>query len=184
MIRLLTTADTAAYQAVKLLSLETNPRAFLSSYEREKLYPPSFYTEKIRYSTQPPIFGIYGLFLQKNPVSSTSYQLKVNSYLVGIAQLSQEYHLKKQHLVNIYDLYIIPASRHQGLATRLLTHLVQVAKTYPVLEQLSLWCNSDNVPAIKLYTSLGFHRIATRLRAVKETDGTYQDELQFLFSLN
>lgn len=169
MIRLLTLTDAPHYQTLKLQSLNTDPLAFLSSYEREKNYPLSYYQQKIHYAALPPIFGIYGSFQENR--------------LIGLAQLSQEYHLKKHHLANIYDVYIDPKLRHLGHAKRLLTHLVSLAKTYSVLEELQLWCNSRNDKAIKLYQSLGFTLAATRLKAVKEPDGTYQDELQFSLAL-
>lgn len=177
MIRRLTLEDAPAYQTLKLKSLETDPLAFLSSYEREKNYPLSYYQQKIHYATLPPIFGIYGIF------STTSHVLHATSQLVGLAQLSQEYHPKKHHLANIYDVYIDPTFRHLGHAKKLLTHLIEAAKTYSVLEELQLWCNSRNDKAKNLYTSLGFTLAATRQRAVKEPDGTYQDELQFSLRL-
>ncbi|MBI2010065.1 MAG: GNAT family N-acetyltransferase [Candidatus Chisholmbacteria bacterium] len=199
MIRLLTLADSSSYQNLKLQSLQTDPLAFLSSYEREKNFPLSYYQQKIHYTNLPPIFGIYGIFSSRNHnlVTSDGGRLSLRSHdssevesnhlkeakLVGLAQLSQEYHLKKHHLANIYDVYIDPKLRHQGYAKQLLTHLIQTAKTYSVLEELQLWCNSRNLPAIKLYESLGFTLAATRLNAVKEPDGTYQDELQFSLSL-
>jgi len=169
MIRLLNISDASLYQATKLKSLQTDPLAFLSSYQKESQFPLDYFQTKIRHATSPPIFGIYAIIKNNN--------------IIALAQLSKEFHPKKSHLANIYDVYVDPKFRGKNLAKKLLTHLIKKAKSYSPLEQLHLCCNSLNQPAIALYKSSGFTQIATRKNAVKEPDNTYQDELLFSLQL-
>ena len=169
MIRLLTPTDSQDFQKLTLLSLKTDPEAFLTTLEQESKYLPINYVNRIRFATKAPIFGIYGFFQ--------------NSMLIAVAQLADEYHFKMKHLANIYGLYVHPDHRKKSLATKLLTHLISQAKKAPQLEQIHLRANSDNQPAIALYLSLGFSHFATRKQAVKEADNTYQDELLFSLKL-
>jgi len=169
MLRLLTPTDTQAYLKLRLLGLQTDPKTFLSTFEREKDWPSTFFTNKIIYATKPPIFGVYGKFSEDQ--------------LIATAQLAAEYHPKNQHIANIYDVYVQPTQRRNSVGSQILKHLISKAKTHLALEQLHLRVNSDNIPAISLYKKLGFTRIATRKNAVKEADGTYQDEHFFCLSI-
>jgi ribosomal protein S18 acetylase RimI-like enzyme len=61
----------------------------------------------------------------------------------------------RKYLLN--DLYVVPAARRSGAARQLLTVAAQFARANGAAS-LSLSTAVDNLPAQKLYESLGWHR--------------------------
>ena len=80
-------------------------------------------------------------------------------------------------------MYVDPDFRKKGYATQLINFLIDKVRKYKEIEQIELKVNSRNKSAIALYEKLGFKRIAQLPHAVKEPDGTYQDEFIYSFSL-
>lgn len=72
-------------------------------------------------------------------------------------------------------MYVNPSARKQKLGHLLMTELIVRAKQSPGLEILNLAVFSDNLPAIRLYQSLGFTCYGTERNAVK-LNGSYLDE--------
>jgi len=186
MIRLLTPDDYLIFRDIRLLSLQTDPLAFISTFDTEKSNSPIYYSERIRYNTKPPIYGYYGQFLDD---PSTHHSLKsdwkqnqkfdprTQSNLIGYVQLAPDYLPKAAHTAYLYELYIRPEYRGQGYGRQLINHATNQAKTEPQLEQIHLRATSRNTHAINLYKKMGFDHIATRPKAFKEPDATYQDEI-------
>ena len=61
----------------------------------------------------------------------------------------------------IYRVAVIPEKRGRGIGYRLLDYAVKTSKGQG-LERLFLEVRSQNIPAIKLYTSYGFKKIGVR----------------------
>ena len=162
MIRLLTEKDINQYLKIRLQSLKTDPKAFLSTFESESKLPLEYFQHKIRNAEKDQIFGYYGLF--------------ENSRLIAYAQISDGYLVKKRHIGYFYEVYIDPDFRKKGYATQLINYLIDKIRKYKEIEQIELKVNSRNKSAIALYEKLGFKRIATLPHTVKEPDGSYQDE--------
>lgn len=59
-------------------------------------------------------------------------------------------------LFRVSNLYVEPAYRRQSLGRRLLTHMLDYAGTIPGCRGVILETQNCNVPAISLYTRLGF----------------------------
>jgi ribosomal protein S18 acetylase RimI-like enzyme len=167
MIRLLSGRDAPAFRDLRLLSLQTDPIAFLSSFEYESQFSIEFFQSRIVANTRLPHYGYFGNFDQDK--------------LLGYIQLSPEFLPKLRHRANIYELYIHPEQRRRHLAEDLLNHIINVSKLDQSLELLLLHVNSFNQPAIKLYEKLNFVKVADIPQAVKEHDG-YQHE--YLYSLS
>ena len=198
MIKLLTATNTQRFQKLRLKGLKTDPKSFLATYQMESTRPDFFFQTKLRYATKPPIFGYYGYFKDsKSPKSAKvtgsgnggvrslreAASRRRTGRLVGFIQIDSEYHPKNKHLANLYSLYVHPNYRKKGIATKLINHTIKLAKSQESLEQIHLRANSDNKNAIKLYKKVGFTHFATRQKAFKEADGTYQDELFFSLDL-
>ena len=169
MIRILTPNDTANYKNLRLLSLKTDPLAFLSTYEDESTFDFSFFHQKIFSTTKEPIYGIYGYFTKGE--------------LITFAQLADSFYHNKRHIAYLNEVYVHPDFRRRGLASKLAKYLIAKAKENPVLEQLHLRVNSGNISAISLYEKLGFNKVAVLTTAVKNPDNTYQDEYFYCFYL-
>jgi len=162
MIRALTPQDSDIYKKLRLLSLQTDPLAFLSTFEIESSYPPFYFRQKIASSLKAPAYGVYGFF-DENTLQAT-------------AQLADSYYHNKRHIAFLNEVYVNPEYRRKGIATKLVNYLIAKAKENPALEQLHLRANSGNRGAISFYEKLGFKRIAVLKDAVKNSDNSYQDE--------
>lgn len=162
-ITLLSNDHAKDLQKLRLHSLKTDPKSFLSLYQAEKDLPLEYFARKIAQTTLPPCFGIYGYF--------------ESAKLLGSIQLSPDYFPKTRHLANVYELYVYPQSRRQGIGAKLLDHLVEKARSSGQVEQLHLRVNSHNQSALNLYLRHGFTQIALRKNAIKEPSDHYQDEL-------
>lgn len=169
MIRLLTENDTIDYKYLRLQSLKTDPLSFLSTYDVEINYSNLFFQRKITNTLKAPIYGIYGYL--------------TNNKLIAYAQLTNSYYFNKRHTAYINEIYVHPKFRKKQIATKIIEHLIEKAKEVKVLEQLVLRVNSKNKNAISLYEKLGFKKQAVLKNAVKNPNGTYQDEIFYHFNL-
>ncbi len=165
MIRKLNIQDANQYQKLRLMSLKTDPQAFLATHKQELTYPSIYFSNQIKNGIKPPTFGFYGFF-NKNS-------------LIATANLAREFLPKMQHISNIFELYVHPDFRKQQIAQKMIKYLIKLAKSNPQLEQIHLKVNSSNTKAIALYKKLNFKHIATRKKVIKENHNTYQDELMF-----
>lgn len=169
LIRLLTEEDAPGYQELRLKCLKDSPLSWLSTEKEEKNYSVHFFASKIRSAIQVPIFGIYGYF--------------EDGVLLGYAQLAGGYWTKKTHIASFFDVCVDSDHRRKGVATKLIVHLIEKAKSVQAIEQIHLRVNSKNKGAIAFYKKLGFKKIAEFPKGVKELDGSYQDEFVYSYLL-
>lgn len=168
MIRLLSPSDSDQLASLRRQSLATDPHAFVSTSIHEENYSADYYRNRIVFNTHPPS-GFYGFF--------------ESDTLLAYVYFARDNLPKITHLANLFELYVLPEHRHQGIAAKLLTHLIELATNHPQIEQLHLRTNSTNTAAINLYKKLGFTHIGTRKHAIKEDTQIYQDELLFCLYL-
>lgn len=164
-IRLLDKQDAPAYQQLRLQSLQTDPDAFLSSYEAESRLHDTAFAEHLDWAYHPPCFGYFGIF--------------VNDKLVGYIQAGKNFLEKQEHVGSLYNLYVSKEFRHQGLASRLINHVVGLLRQEAEIERVFLSCTARNPAAYKLYRKLGFKRIGVKARAIK-WNGQYDDEIEMV----
>jgi len=82
-----------------------------------------------------------------------------------------------EHVVRL-TIAVHPGSQEQGIGEKLLSHLIEWAKTAPKVEKIELNVRSVNRRAIRLYQKLGFNvegRIRNRVRLQNED---YTDDLE------
>ena len=168
MIRRLALADAHALQTLRLLALKHDPLSYVSTLKLEASLPLSYHETKISHNTHEPVFGIYGLFAKDE--------------LIGTLFLSYEWLPKLAHTGSLYELFVHPNHRRQGHGHALLSHVIDQAKSFKALEQITLNVNSGNTASINLYKKHGFIQYGTRPQGVKEAGG-YQDELLFYLPL-
>jgi RimJ/RimL family protein N-acetyltransferase len=158
-IRVLNPADAEEYREIRLQSLLDHPEAFLSSYEEEKNLPVE--SMRTRLEPQEGRFTLGGFNEQHE--------------LAGIVTFVRESREKISHKGNVYGMYITPAARKQKLGYMLMQELIQRAGQLQGLMIINLTVFSDNLPAKRLYTSLGFSAYGTERNAVN-LNGVYLDE--------
>ncbi|MEW5570211.1 GNAT family N-acetyltransferase [Rossellomorea marisflavi] len=157
-ISILNEHDAEAYQELRLQALQTNPEAFGSTYEREAAFPLSFVQERLTPSEGKFTMGAW-----------------VDGDLVGMATFVRETSPKMAHKGNIFGMFVSPDMRGKAVGRSLLEELLQHIKGFDGLEQINLTVVSDNDPAKRLYTSLGFTVFGVEKHGLK-FDGCYYDE--------
>ncbi|MHA6534298.1 GNAT family N-acetyltransferase [Paenibacillus sp. BAC0078] len=163
-IRTLIAADAEIYRQLRLLSLRKSPEAFLSSYESESKL--SIVTTRIRLEPSEERFTL-GAFDDKEK-------------LVGMVTFFRESRPKINHKAHVYSVYTHPDARKQGLGRLLMLELIGRAKAMPGLEILTLTLTSTNLPAKKLYESLGFICYGTEPKAMKLGEEYLDEDLMCL----
>jgi ribosomal protein S18 acetylase RimI-like enzyme len=169
LIRPLYPTDVKEFKKLRLNSLKEDSFSWLATFEEEKDLPDFSFQQKIQYATQQPIFGFYGFF--------------ENGYLLGYAQIAPSYWKKKKHIATLYDVCVAKDVRRKNVGNRLLNYMIQKARAIGYVEQINLMVNSGNTGAISFYEKLGFKKIANHPNAVKEMNGTYQDEILYSLQL-
>lgn len=164
-IRLLTKSDAHAYQAMRLLSLQTDPAAFLSTFEAESKLHDSAFADHLDWAYHPPSFGYFGLF--------------IDDELAGYMQTSKNFLEKQVHIASLYNLYVAPKFRNQGVAKKLITHVLRILQEEDHIERVFLSCTAKNPNAYHFYRHLGFQRIGVKVKAIK-WNGQYDDEIEMV----
>lgn len=159
MIRKLTQDDWRAYKELRLLSLQTDPDVYFSTFEEVTKWPDGNFKSEI-YSSAESAFGYLGAF---------------SPDLVGYISLAGQYFTKQKHVADVFNLYVNPDHRHQGVARSLVRALLERAKESGRVEKLFLSVMSQNTAAIALYSSLGFTIYGVKSRSLKSGE-TYLDE--------
>jgi len=164
-IKLLNHQDAEIYKDLRLQALQKNPESFLATYEIESKKPINHFSSELIYAISPPVFGYYGVFIDKK--------------LVGYAHLSDSYLPKQKHIAYLYNLYIDPDYRGKGLAVKLFEYMLEKVKEQTEIERLFLSCNKKNAPAQKLYKKLGFTKFGLKEKSVK-WQNEYDDEVEMV----
>lgn len=176
-IRPLLESDGAQYQILRLTALQTDPEAFLAEFETERQHHESHFEWVLTSSHQPPMFGYYGYFMP----SAAPDPAVDHPTLIGYIQLGYSAMAKQQHVGFLYNLYVHPDHRGQGVAKRLLKHVEAQAATAPTrkLEILYLSCLASNQPAYRFYKKQGYRRCGIKPSSVKTATG-YVDEIEMV----
>jgi len=166
-IRPLTTNDATTYQQLRLKALQKDGQAFLNTIESEQTFSPNRYITEILYAHQTHPYGYYGAFDDET--------------LIGYVQIAPSGLDKQKHVAFIYNLYISPEYRSQGIATQLTTYVIELLKKHQ-LELLLVNCVASNTSACRFYEKVGFEKYATRPQSVKWND-EYDSEVEFALKL-
>jgi RimJ/RimL family protein N-acetyltransferase len=158
-LRVLESADVAAFSTLRLAALRECPTAFSSSYEEECDIPLARRAERMSPSRDNAIFGAFD-----------------GQDLVGTVGLHRESGRKLAHKAVIWGVYVAPSFRQRGVGRRLLERALAHAASLPGLLQVTLGVNTENTAAIALYTSLGFETFGLE-RGFLLVDGVLHDEL-------
>lgn len=174
-IRLMTGQDGDHYRSLRLKALQTDPEAFLADYDSESARQESHFKWELDASHRLPIFGYYGYFLRDD---------NLEDKLVGFIQLGQSNLVKQSHIGFLYNLYVDPEFRNQGVAHQLALFLIHLSKyrANPPLERIFLSCLASNHEARRFYKEHGFKRCGVRRKSVK-WQGQYFDEIEMVLEL-
>jgi len=158
-IRELTPADAAAYQPIRLRSLQEHPEAFGASYEGEVTRSLDAVAERL--ATTPDGFMV------------GAWQ---GDTLVGIVGLSRSPGMKVRHRAMVGGMYVAAEVRGQGIGTALMHALIEQAKRMAYLEEILLAVTVGNAGARAVYGAVGFITSHFEKRYIKVGDRYYDLE--------
>jgi ribosomal protein S18 acetylase RimI-like enzyme len=159
-IRRLTPADAAAYRDVRLAGLRDSPQAFGSTYDKENAQSLTWFCDRLSNSS---VFGAF-----------------YSTALLGVAGLVIRQGEKERHKGLLWGMYVRPDARKAGVGRQLVEAVIEHARAHVEVIQLSVV--SDNVPARRLYASLGFIEYGIEKASLKQ-NGDYYDEILMALDL-
>lgn len=130
----------------------------------------TFGSEGLGYTLDEETKTIETIALSENSIMLLAF---VGDTLVSVANLSGKSRERMKHTATL-GISVRKDYWHQGIGKAMLKKLIEYAMKNPVLEMLDLEVRSDNVHAIRLYTSFGFHQVGIMPKQMK-IDGGYFD---------
>lgn len=155
------------YMQIRLEALETNPHAFGSTAVDFKRQPRTFYQKRLQNNYESADIVMLVALDKNRPIG-----------MMGVVRNS---HPKRLHTATVTAVFVSPAYRGQGIASRMLDQIVIRSKAMDGLEQLYLSVVSDNHPAIALYKSRGFIRYGHAPRVKKWENRYFDDDFMVLY---
>jgi RimJ/RimL family protein N-acetyltransferase len=153
-LRQLGQEDAPLYRDIRLEGLADSPHAFSSTLETEQDQPLDRFAARLADDLVlgafrgPRLLGVAGFFIQPR--------------------------LKHRHKGMLWGMYVRPQYRAAGIGRMLVEAIIEHARQH--VELLQLFVVSDNLPARRLYTRLGFVEFGIERHATKYR-GQYHDDV-------
>lgn len=161
-IRLLTSADAEAFQALRLRGLQEWPSAFASSFEEEVNTAIDIVASRLAPRDDAAVLGAFK-----------------DEQLVAIAGVARESMKKLAHKAYIWGVYVAPEVRSRGIGRRLMEAVLAHAADALRVQQVNLGVNAANHAALTMYQRVGFEQFGLE-RGFMLLDGVLQDEIHMV----
>ncbi|MFH1958876.1 MAG: GNAT family N-acetyltransferase [Patescibacteria group bacterium] len=167
LIKRLDENDALAYKKIRLLALQTNPEAFLSTLDAEYHKSQASFIYELSVAYQNPVWGYYGLF--------------INNKIIGFCQVSKSYLAKQKHIAFLYNLYLNPDYRSKGYAKKLVNFILEKIKTQNI-ERIFISYLAKNKSVRGFYDHLDFKQCGVKEKAAKNNN-EYDDEVEMVLEI-
>lgn len=157
-LRVLLSADAAAFQTLRLQGLLECPTAFASSHEEEVDRPIAAVADDLAPRADRAVLGAFE-----------------RGCLVGVVGMQREAFRKLAHKAMLWGMFVAPDARRSGVGRQLLASALDHAQRLGV-SRVTLCVNANNVAALALYRSLGFEAFG-REPGFMLHDGVLHDEV-------
>lgn len=157
-IRPLIDEDAEAFKALRLKAIEDAPTAIWPTHEEEAARTLEDTRNRIHTTDHQVVFGAFA-----------------GRELIGIAGLRREPLAQVAHKAVLWGVFVDPAHRRGGVASRLLDAAIAHARAARVL-QIHLCVNAENPRAQALYRNAGFETFGVERRAMRVGDRFYDEE--------
>jgi ribosomal protein S18 acetylase RimI-like enzyme len=153
-LRRLGAEDAAEYREIRLEALADSPHAFSSTLESEQGEPLDRFAARL---ADDLVLGAFN-----------------GTHLVGVAGFYVQPKPKHRHKGMLWGMYVRPDYRAAGIGRKLVEAIIAHARQH--VELLQLFVIADNMPARRLYASLGFVEYGIERHATKY-HGQYHDDV-------
>lgn len=150
------------YKQLRLLALETDPKAFGSSLEEERLSPDEKWQKYLNLSIQKQ--GEVMVFA------------RVDGALVGMVGAYWDDKKKSRHVATMFGTYVEKSYRGRKIGSMLIENLLNELKNLPQLKKIKLAVVSSEPAAIRLYEKFGFERVGIEKKELFD-DPEYSDTI-------
>ena len=157
-VRTLTPADAAEFQALRLRGLRECPEAFASSHDEEAGRSLADIAIRLQPRPDAAVLGAYR-----------------EGALVGLVGIQREQMVKLSHKAFVWGMYVAPEARSLGVGTALLARALACAADTLAVRQVNLGVNTRKPAAMALYKKLGFVQYGLE-RGFLMVDGQLHDE--------
>jgi ribosomal protein S18 acetylase RimI-like enzyme len=164
-LRLLTPDDAEAFWHLRLEALRNDPASFADSAEEHQQTTVETARERLS-KNDPERNFVVGMFQ--------------NGKLAGTAGFYRYSHIKEHHKGHIWGVYVRPESRGKGAASAMMQEIIRRVRALDGLEQITLVA-SANLPAQRLYKSLGFESYGLEPHSLKIGNQYVDDVLMVLW---
>lgn len=142
------------FQDLRLEALQSDPLAFSSSYDEEKLLTTDEW---------------------KKRVDNTLFALS-NDTPVGMIVYIFNDKIKTNHIANVYGVYVKKEYRGQGIGKQLVEEALKIIQQNAKVSKIHLTVTAEQTAAIALYKKYGFI-VVGKLEKELQINGKFYDEL-------
>lgn len=161
--RYLNSNDVEAYRSLRLKSLQTDPRGFASTYQREINFPIENFKKRLVCTSTHFTIGAFD-----------------RGKLVCFATFYSETLNKIKHKGNLVGVYCDPNYRKLGITQQLIQKIIDVVTEQGLIKTINLSVLSENNAAISLYKKLGFSKYGVEPKALYDGTIYYDEDLMIL----
>ena len=165
-IRRLQSQDAAQFRELRLKALKDHPGSFNADYYEEAQKDLNYFTDKLSDEWNREDDLIFGAFS--------------NNLLIGTTGVCKQSKAKKKHSMLMWAVYVSPDYRGQKISESLVKTVINHVKTIPGIEKIDLQVEANNIPAKKVYQSLGFKSWGVEKKCLKHNDQYFDQEYMSL----